>query len=371
MATAAEHLSRARELLGQDSLEEARLLVAQALFDWHRNALEDAVQHALRALEIAEAAGAQVETTQACEMLALAYLPLGNWEEGLKYELRRQVGGWSPEVVVATDGHLCLWEYHVHGDEPYQRAQEFIETVSEHATAIGDLRCVAVCYYALGSMAFLRGNLEPAAQNLVRALELNQRIGSPAGVAYTLARQASLSTAQGAAETGWTLVQQGLEVAQQTVVWDHSLQRLYGTGIWNRLEVGDLANAGELVEAAKRLEEERRMCTVCGLQLYPALAAFHLASGDLENAWAYTEKAQQLAEMGYNRAGQAQALRVQGEIHAARGESTEAEACLTRAADIFRELDQRYDLAQTLRIWGDLPTRTDSEAQRGGRARPR
>jgi tetratricopeptide (TPR) repeat protein len=220
-------------------------------------------------------------------------------------------------------------------------------------------------------MAFLRGNLEPAAQNLVRALELNQRIGSSAGVAYTLARQASLSTAQGAAETGWTLVQQGLEVAQQTVVWDHSLQRLYGTGIWNRLEVGDLANAGELVEAAKRLEEERRMCTVCGLQLYPALAAFHLASGDLENAWAYTEKAQQLAEMGYNRAGQAQALRVQGEIHAARGESTEAEACLTRAADIFRELDQRYDLAQTLRIWGDLPTRTDSEAQRGGRARPR
>jgi DNA-binding SARP family transcriptional activator len=371
MATAAEHLSRARELLGPDSLEEARLLVAQALFDWHRNALEDAVQHALRALEIAEAAGAQVETTQACEMLALAYLPLGNWEEGLKYELRRQVEGWSPEVVVATDGHLCLWEYHVHGDEPYQRAQEFIETVSEHATAIGDLRCVAVCYYALGSMAFLRGNLEPAAQNLVRALELNQRIGSSAGVAYTLARQASLSTAQGAAETGWTLVQQGLEVAQQTVVWDHSLQRLYGTGIWNRLEVGDLANAGELVEAAKRLEEERRMCTVCGLQLYPALAAFHLASGDLENAWAYTEKAQQLAEMGYNRAGQAQALRVQGEILAARGESTEAEACLTRAADIFRELDQRYDLAQTLRIWGDLPTRTDSEAQRGGRARPR
>jgi tetratricopeptide (TPR) repeat protein len=371
MATAAEHLDEAREILGPDSLEEARLLIAQALFDWHRNALEEAVQHALRALEIAEAADAQVEVTQACEMLALAYLPLGNWEEGLKYELRRQVAGWSPDVVVATDGHLCLWEYHVHGDDPYQRAQEFIETVSEHATAVGDLRCVAVCHYALGSMAFLRGHLEPAAQNLVRALELNQRIGSSAGVAYTLARQASLSTAQGDAETGWTLVQQGLEVARQTAVWDHSLQRLYGTGIWNRLEVGDLASAEELVEAAKRLEEERRMCTVCGLQLYPALAAFHLASGNLENAWAYTEKAQQLAEMGYNRAGQAQAMRLRGEIHAARGEPTEAEACLARAADIFRELDQSYDLAQTLRIWGDLPTRTDSEAQRGGRARPR
>jgi DNA-binding SARP family transcriptional activator len=371
MATAAEHLGRAREILGPDSLEEARLLIAQALFDWHRNALEEAVQHALRALEIAEAADAQVEVTQACEMLALTHLPLGNWEEGLKYELRRKVAGWSPDVVVATDGHMCLWEYHVHGDEPYQRAQEFIETVAERATVVGDLRCVAVCHYALGSMAFLRGHLEPAAQNLTRALELNQRIGSSAGVAYTLARQASLSTAQGDAETAWMLVQQGLETTRQTAVWDHCLQRLYGAGIWNRLEVGDLANAGELVEAAKRLEEERRTCTVCSLQLYPALAAFHLASGNLETAWAYTEKAQQLAEMGHNRAGQAQTLRMQGEIHAARGEPTEAGACLTQAADIFRELDQRYDLTQTLRIWGKLPTGTNSEVQRGGETQPR
>jgi hypothetical protein len=119
------------------------------------------------------------------------------------------------------------------------------------------------------------------------------------------------------------------------------------------------------------LEEERRTCTVCSLQLYPALASFHLVSGDLETAWAYTEKAQQLAEMGHNRAGQALVLRVRGEIHAARGEPSEARACLARAADIFREMDQRYDLTQTLRIWGNLPTGTDSEAQRGGRAQPR
>ncbi|MDQ4105983.1 MAG: AAA family ATPase, partial [Actinomycetota bacterium] len=146
MPTAAEHLDLAREALGPDRLEEARLLIAQALFDWHRNALEEAVQHALRALEIAEASGSEAEISQACEMLALSYLPLGNWEEGLKYELRRDVAGWSPEVVVATDGHLCLWEYHVHGDEPYRKAQEFMETVAEHAATLGDLRCVAVCH---------------------------------------------------------------------------------------------------------------------------------------------------------------------------------------------------------------------------------
>ncbi len=350
IATAAEHLARACEILGNDPLEEARWLIAQALFDWHRNALEDAVQNALRALEIAEAAGAQVEVSQACEMLALSYLPLGKWEEGLKYELRRQIAGWSPDVVVATDGHLCLWEYHVHGDEPYRQAEKFIQLVAQHAATLGDLRCVAVCHYALGSMAFLRGQLEPAAHSLAQALELHQRIGSPAGMAYVLARQANLLTARGEAQTGWTLVQQGLETARQAAVWDHCLQRLYGAGIWNRLEAGDLAGAGEIVQAAKTLEHAGRMCTVCSLQMYPALAAFHLATGDLETAWTYAEKTQDLAEMGHNRAGQAQAVRVRGQIHAARGELAEAETCLRQAAEIFRELDQRYDLKETLQI---------------------
>jgi tetratricopeptide (TPR) repeat protein len=207
-------------------------------------------------------------------------------------------------------------------------------------------------------MALLRGHPEQAEQNLEEALELNHRIGSPAGVAYTLARQASLCTARGDAEAGWTLVQEGLEIARHAAVWDHCLQRLCGTGIWNRLEADDLAGARELVRTARKLEEERRMCTVCSLQMYPALAAYHLAAGDLDTAGAYVENAQQIVEMSQNLAGQAQVLQVRGEIHAARGEPDEAEACLTRAAEIFRELDQRYDLEQTLRIRASLPTGT-------------
>lgn len=355
MPTATEHLDLARQALGPEPLEEARVLIAQALFDWHLNRLEEAVQHALRALEIAEASGSAVEVSQACEMLSLSYLPLGDWEEGLKYELRREVTGWSPEVVVATDGHLCLWEYHVHGDEPYRKAREFVESVAEHAAAVGDLRCVAVCHYALGSMALLRGHPERAEQNLQEALELNHRIGSPAGVAYTLARQAALRSVQGDAEAGWELVQEGFESARQAAVWDHCLQRLCGAGIWNRLEAGDLESAGELARTATRLEEERRVCTVCSLQMHPALAAYHLAADDPDTAWEYAGKAQQIVEMGNNPAGRAQVLRVWGEIHAARGETEEAGDYLSRAADIFRDLGQPYDLEQTLRIRDSLP----------------
>jgi tetratricopeptide (TPR) repeat protein len=355
MQAAADHLARARQAIGPDSLEEARLLIAEALYDWHRNALREAVARAERALEISEAAGARLEVSQACEMLALAYLPLGEWEKGLEYELRRQVTGWSPEVAVATDGHMCLWEYHLGGEEPYRQAQEFMDAVVKQATALGDLRCVAVCHYALGSMAFLRGRLEEAADQLARALALHERIGSPAGSAYTLARQATLLTAHGDGRAGWSLIQRGLEAAEQAAVRDHCLQRLYGAGIWNRLDAGDLANAGDLVRAAQEREAESATCTVCSVQLYPAVASFYLASGDFEKAGAYTEKARRLAVAGHNQGGEAEALRVEGQIHAARGEIVQAEECLQQAAAIFRTHERRYDLALTLQAWAELP----------------
>ncbi len=363
MPVAAEHLALAREKLGGDQVDEARLLITQALYDWHLNALEVAIGHGLKALAIAESTGAQVEAAQAREILALSYLPLGQWDEGMRYELSRGSAGWSPDVVVATDGHLCLWEYHVHGDAPYRQAEEFIETVAEHAAALGDTRCVAVCHYALGSMAFLRGYLAPAADNLARAMVLHQRIGSPAGEAFTLARQANVLTTKGDLQAGWDVVQQGLEAAGKAAVRDHCLTRLYGAGIWNRLAAGDLAGASEMAQAAHDLEASRRLCGTCSLQLYPPLAALYLAAGDVELAAEAIDSVQRLAETSHSLPGQGMALRLRGQLHAARGELAAAEACLAQAAGLFRELGQKLDLAETLLLWGRLPAAQDPEAK--------
>ncbi|HVO38854.1 MAG TPA: AAA family ATPase [Spirochaetia bacterium] len=361
MVTAAEHLARAREMTAPGSLDEARLLVAEALYDWHRNELTGAVEHASRALEIAEAAEAPVEVSQACEMLALSYLPLGEWEQGMKYELRRNVTGWSPEVAVAIDGHLCLWEYHMGGEEPYRQAEEFITAVVKQAATVGDLRCVAVCHYALGSMDFFRGRLRQADEHLTRALALHGRIGSPAGAAYTLARKISLRTASGDQNSGWAFLQQGVEAAEQAVVRDHCLQRLYGAGIRNRLEAGDMANAAELVRQAEESETRNGVCPSCSAELFPAVASFHLASKDIRRAEQYAEKARALAEAGHNESGEAESLRVQGEVQAAKGDLLRAEQCFQQAATMFRRLGRPYDLGMTLRAWGRLPLTGDPD----------
>jgi tetratricopeptide (TPR) repeat protein len=204
-------------------------------------------------------------------------------------------------------------------------------------------------------MDFFRGELEPAAEQLAQALSLHQRIGSPAGAAYTLARQATLRTASGDERSGWALVQRGLEEAEQAGVRDHCLQRLYGAGIRNRLSAGDLARAAGLVRQAEEGEARSAACTICSVQLYPAVASFYLASGNLQKADEYAEKARRLAQAGHNQGGEAEALRVQGEVQAAKGDIAQAEKLLEQAAAIFRRLDRRYDLSLALQAWAGLP----------------
>jgi tetratricopeptide (TPR) repeat protein len=223
--------------------------------------------------------------------------------------------------------------------------------VERHAAAQGDLRCVAVCRYALGSMAFLRGAFpEPAQEHLEQALRLQERIGSAAGMAYTLARWAVMLTAQGNLEAAWERVQQGFRAAERASVRDHCLQRLHGAGLWNRVEAGDLEEAARLAAAVEQMEKAGPLCPACGLQLHPALAAYHLARRDLDAAKQRSERALEMAAASLNRGARALALRLQGEIAAARGDAAGAVSLLDEAAVQFAELGMRPDLERTRAI---------------------
>ena len=336
MGRSERHLQQAFELVGEDTRARARLLIIQALHIWHLNRLEEAYELAQEALALAEKVDAPAEASQACEILAMTCLPLGRWEEGLRYETQRQVYGWSPEIVVATDAHLCLWEYHVAGDQPFQQARSFIERVAEQAGRLGDLRCVAVCHYALGTMHLWRGESQEAVEELEASLELHGRVGSPAGMAYSLARKGVLHTLRGASALGWQAVQDGLAHAEQAAVRDHCLQRLYGVGLWNRLEAADLDGAQTLVEQSRALLDETGACAACALELYPWLAYFYLQSDEIEHARACGHAVAELAATTGNPIGEAVAAMIESSL------------CVTERADERARQRRReaFDLAQ-------------------------
>ena len=350
--TAAEHLVRARQ--GSPlPLEDARNLIVDALLHWHMNQLEESVGLAERALEIAEREGGQREIAQACEMLALAHLPQGHWEEGLHYELRREAD-WSPDLVLATDAHMCLWEYRIRGEDPHRRAKAFIDTVTEQAATMGNLRCLAVCHYALGSIGLSRGDFAIARDHLTRSLDLNQRLGSPAGVSFALSRLINLAADLGE-DQGTEMFERAIAAGEEAAVRDHALMMVHGAGMRNRLTAGDQAGATEIMRSAERLEADSTPCPVCSLEMLPIMASVHLANGDHETAQACVDRATQLADIGHNQVGAARAAAVAGHIHASRGEVEEAARSFQKAIDAFRNLGHRFELATTLLAFGGLP----------------
>jgi DNA-binding SARP family transcriptional activator len=320
MQKAGRHLAEAWRLVGDDRRMHARLHILRALYLWHFNRLDEAAQYAHRALDLAESAQATVESAQACEILAMAYLPLGRWQEGLRYEKQRlRHGRWSPDLVVATDAHLCLWEYHVHDGQMLDQATRFMEEVSVEADRVGDLRCVAICRYALGTIHLWEGDTAAALTQLDESLALHEKVGSPAGMAYALARRAMLHTFANAIDLGWRSVQEGIEQAQRASIREHCLQRLYGVGVWNRLQAGDTDQVADLVAKSEALLEANGPCTACSLDLYPWLALYYLEGGDIERGARCAERLEQLAAKTTNPVGEACAAIVRAGVERARG----------------------------------------------------
>ena len=240
--------------------------------------------------------------------------------------------------------------------DPYERAEAFIDAVADRSRAVGNLRCLAVCHYAHGAMATARGDAEGAARSLDAAVELNERIGSPAGVAYALATRAELRTATGDLDGGWEDVLRGLEASGRASIRDHCLMSNQAAGIRNRVEAGDLKRAASLVLEAVAADEEAGPCYICRPELYAAVASFHLAAGAQEEATEWIERALVLAELGEHRPGIAGALLVRGRMEAAGGESEVARDSLQRAAEIFGELGHKADLSRTRDALAALPT---------------
>jgi tetratricopeptide (TPR) repeat protein len=241
--------------------------------------------------------------------------------------------------------------------DPYERAEAFIDAVADRSLAVGNLRCLAVCHYAHGAMAAARGNVEGAARSLDAAVELNERIGSPAGLAYALATRAELRSAAGDLDGGWEDVLRGLGASGRASIRDHCLMSNQAAGIRNRVEAGDLKRAVSLVRDAVAADDEAGPCFICRPELYAAVASFHLAAGGQEEAAEWIERAIVLAESGEYRPGVAGALLVRGRIEAARGEPERARDSLQRAAEIFGELGHQADVSRTRDALAALPTR--------------
>ena len=161
---------------------------------------------------------------------ALAAHARGELRESLRADVRETAG--LPELAVAVfDGQLCVTQRLLYGSAPYPDVIAFADALGAEAERLGAARGRAFARTLRGEAELLSGDLEAADRDLAEASRLHRALGGSTGEAHALQRRAEVALQQGRRSDAADLLDQALEVARQSGVEFHLLDRIYGTSI--------------------------------------------------------------------------------------------------------------------------------------------
>jgi ATP/maltotriose-dependent transcriptional regulator MalT len=187
------------------------------------------------------------------------------------------------------DGHLCMTQRFLYGSRPYAEVIAFADALAREATRLGADRGRAFAVTLRGEAELLNGQLEAAEQDLVEGGRLHRAIGGATGEALSLQRRAELALYRGQHALARSLLDEALDVARQSDVGFHLLDRIYGTRIALAAD-GDAA-LGVLEEAESAVRGPLETCPGCRITFaIPATIASaraheaELASGHLRQS---------------------------------------------------------------------------------------
>ncbi|HVJ16772.1 MAG TPA: BTAD domain-containing putative transcriptional regulator, partial [Polyangiaceae bacterium] len=154
---------------------------------WHEEKFAEARELAARSLAEAKARGDRAAMAKGHEMLALACHSLGAWQEGEAHEQERQaLADGTLDVDQAFDVHLCLWEYHLYGEQGAAQIRSAVDQTLEQAQRMKAPRAVALCENFAGMLDFQGGRWSEAEVQLRQAVERFRQVGSASGEALSL-----------------------------------------------------------------------------------------------------------------------------------------------------------------------------------------
>jgi len=129
------------------------------------------------------------------------------------------------------DGHLCITQRFLYGARPYADVIEFADALAVEAQRLGAARGHAFGVTLRGEAEWLSGDLSSARAHLREGARLHRAIGGPVGEALALQRLAEVALHEGRRDEARTLIDDALDVARQTDIGFHLLDRIYGTRI--------------------------------------------------------------------------------------------------------------------------------------------
>lgn len=258
------------------------------------------------------------------------------------------------------DGHLCITQRFLYGARPYAEVIEFADALATEAQRLGAARGHAFGVTLRGEAEWLSGNLVAAREHLREGARLHRAIGGPVGEALSLQRLAEVALHEGRHDEARTLVDEALDVARQTDIGFHLLDRIYGTRI-NLVQNDPAAALLVLEDASESVRGPRETCPGCRITFAVPAAIAAARAGELALADQHEAQCAYLANVVMRLpAWYAAHEEVLGHIAAAR--APRADDAVTRfsaAAARFRQAGQPVDAQRCERL--------AMEVMRGGR----
>lgn len=252
-----------------------------------------------------------------------------------------------PHLAVRVfDGQLCIMQRFLYGARPYPEVISFAEALAAEARRLGAARGHAFGVTLRGEAELLAGDLDAAEVNLRLGAKLHHAIGGAVGEAFSLQRLAEVELYRGRRDAARVVLDEALDLARQTDVGFHLLDRIYGTRIALAADGASALQALEEAEDAVRGPLET--CPGCRITFAvpAAIAAARARRPDL--AADYERAVEYLANVVMRLpAWYASLEEVRAHLARARGEDERVAASgFEEAARKFREAGQPLDAAR-------------------------
>ncbi len=248
------------------------------------------------------------------------------------------------------DGHLCITQRFLYGAKPYADVIAFAEALSTEAQRLGAARGHAFGVTLRGEAEWLAGNLPAAREHLRAGARLHRGIGGPVGEALSLQRLAEVALHEGQRDEARALIDEALDVARQTDIGFHLLDRIYGTRI--NLHADDPEAALYVMEdASVSVRGPLETCPGCRITFAVPAAIAAARAGELALAEQHEQQAAYLANVVMRLpAWYAAHDEVRGHIAAAHGTRADALQRFGAAAARFREAGHPIDAERCDRL---------------------
>jgi DNA-binding SARP family transcriptional activator len=248
-----------------------------------------------------------------------------------------------PHLAVRVfDGHLCITQRFLYGSRPYADVIAFANALGEEASRLGADRGRAFAVTLGGEAKLLNGQLDSAEQDLIAGGRLHRAIGGATGEALALQRRSELAIYRGRLDLARALLDDALDVARQSDVGFHLLDRIYGTRI--ALARDDDSALGVLEEAQSAVRGPLETCPGCRITFAIPATIASAQAHETELAATHLRSSEYLANVVMRLPAWNAALNeARGHVALASGDTSTAQRAFTTASQGFLAAGQPLD----------------------------